>query len=420
MFELIFDHEYVISLYIALGVFLFLIPKRKYFYVSLISGFLILEVFWDHFKQNNIIPLPFVYILIFLAMLIVALLSFKCDIMQTMFLITCTYALQHIVYKITISFVFIFGGDEVWHSWYYFLIYIISAVVVYLLFYFIYGKNLKNNELKVKSINVLFITVVIVLSAIFLSFYTQDEILEIENPLNLFLQINIYAIIVCVAEIVISMMNIKQVRLQEENAMLEVLLKRDEERYKLAKITAEEINIKYHDLKHKINDKTLNNEEADEIKQNGQVYESIFFTESKALDILLHEKKNICDKYKIQLFVTADGKLLNFIKSYHIYSLFGNLIDNAIESNLKLDDPSLKFIKLKVMNIRNNVVITVENYTKEPPQMKDGLPITSKSDSKNHGFGMKSIRNIVDKYNGFLKIDCENNLFVVKIVFNRG
>ena len=51
--------------------------------------------------------------------------------------------------------------------------------------------------------------------------------------------------------------------------------------------------------------------------------------------------------------------------------------------------------------------------------LKDGLPLTTKNDHNSHGYGMKSIRYIVEKYNGNLIIDCNNNIFVLSILLSK-
>ena len=51
------------------------------------------------------------------------------------------------------------------------------------------------------------------------------------------------------------------------------------------------------------------------------------------------------------------------------------------------------------------------------PLIKNGLPVTKKN-ADYHGFGMKSIRNIVDRHNGILKIDADKNSFRLQIFFS--
>ena len=47
--------------------------------------------------------------------------------------------------------------------------------------------------------------------------------------------------------------------------------------------------------------------------------------------------------------------------------------------------------------------------------MRDGLPVSSK-DSALHGFGVRSIRYIVEKYRGNLVIDWKESMFTLSIL----
>lgn len=68
---------------------------------------------------------------------------------------------------------------------------------------------------------------------------------------------------------------------------------------------------------------------------------------------------------------------------------------------------------------RDDIVgITVENYCAQPSVFSDGLPVTSKKDRNYHGFGMKSMRYIAEKYGGSLIVSQENEKFVLAIVLS--
>ncbi len=48
---------------------------------------------------------------------------------------------------------------------------------------------------------------------------------------------------------------------------------------------------------------------------------------------------------------------------------------------------------------------------------ENGLPITTKADKKNHGYGLKSICYLVKKYHGQLRIKTENSIYDMTILF---
>ena len=63
----------------------------------------------------------------------------------------------------------------------------------------------------------------------------------------------------------------------------------------------------------------------------------------------------------------------------------------------------------------------MENYCEQEISMTQGkFIVTTKSDRKNHGFGLKSICTAVEKYGGTVQFGRENNWFVLKILLPRG
>jgi sensor histidine kinase regulating citrate/malate metabolism len=98
------------------------------------------------------------------------------------------------------------------------------------------------------------------------------------------------------------------------------------------------------------------------------------------------------------------------------YSLFGNIIDNAIDAVIKLPEDQ-RMIRLKITKTGNMVSVSEKNSYAGELQLVDGLPKTTKEDSNHHGYGMKSIRMITSKYNGTMEIDLDDNLFNISLLF---
>ena len=122
------------------------------------------------------------------------------------------------------------------------------------------------------------------------------------------------------------------------------------------------INIKSHDLKHVLSAQfpTVrpagkaadgcgasfeNNGETDVILNN---YEDIKHTGNAALDVLLSQKSILCRKNKIQFDCMCDGSLLLFMSEIDILTMFGNIMDNAIEAARAIDDESNRIIILNI------------------------------------------------------------------------
>ncbi len=204
----------------------------------------------------------------------------------------------------------------------------------------------------------------------------------------------------------------------DENLKLESVLAGESKMYDAYKRSVNIINMKAHDLKHFIAGlDTLGDdrESLDEIRSAVEKYEQTANTGNKALDVTLTEKSYLCNKYGIDLSVSVDGKALDFMHKSDVVSLFGNALDNAIEHEKTVDE-SKRFIALRVHRRAALLSIHVENYCAVVYDMDDGLPTTTKSDKTNHGFGLKSIRFIAQKYGGNMTVTVRDDRFMLDIV----
>lgn len=72
---------------------------------------------------------------------------------------------------------------------------------------------------------------------------------------------------------------------------------------------------------------------------------------------------------------------------------------------------------LQIKGVGDMVLLHLENRCSQPPEFQDGLPVTSQEDKATHGFGMKSIRYLVEKYCGELSIQARDGKFCLDILF---
>jgi sensor histidine kinase regulating citrate/malate metabolism len=97
-------------------------------------------------------------------------------------------------------------------------------------------------------------------------------------------------------------------------------------------------------------------------------------------------------------------------------SVFGNALDNAIESALKIDDLEKRLIKIAIYSKNKLLLIRIENFFLNPLQIFNGNFLTTKKDTQYHGYGLKSIKSIVEKYGGSVSITTNNNWFRLVIL----
>jgi hypothetical protein len=197
------------------------------------------------------------------------------------------------------------------------------------------------------------------------------------------------------------------------------LLHQEREQYKLSKKNIELINIKCHDLKHQIAALRQNasEESISEIEKAVMIYDTSIKTGNDVLDVLLREKALQCEAEHITLTCMVQGELVAFMDTMDIYSLFGNLLSNAIESVRKLEEPDNRIITLNARKIGNMVSLHEENYLVAPLTMVDGLPETTKKNKDYHGFGMRSMQRTTEKYHGEMKVSAKNGKFSIDFIF---
>lgn len=156
------------------------------------------------------------------------------------------------------------------------------------------------------------------------------------------------------------------------------------------------------------------------MEQEIKLYEAQNKTGNPVLDTVLTGKSLYCARHGIELTCVADGAQLGFMDVMDICSVFGNLLDNAIECELGIADKAKRLIHLEVYARKELLVIVCENYCERPPQLADGLPLSTKTDEAGyHGYGVKSIRYTAAKYGGTLNINIEDNWFKVTLLIPR-
>ena len=188
-----------------------------------------------------------------------------------------------------------------------------------------------------------------------------------------------------------------------------MLWKSKQEQYELSKENIDLINQKSHDLKHQIRAlRKLNKEELDryldEIEDTVRIYESIVKTGNDVFDTILTEKSLYCRKHEIKINCIADGSQMEFIDAIDLYAILGNALDNAIEAVQKFKDPGKRQIDVVICRQQKFLVMNFMNPVQEAPVFVDDFPVTTKGDQRYHGFGLRSIRHFVRKYDGYLNI----------------
>ena len=116
----------------------------------------------------------------------------------------------------------------------------------------------------------------------------------------------------------------------------------------------------------------------------------------------------------------ADGEKLDFLDVMDICTIFGNILDNAIECELRVKEREKRLIHLVVHTKKDFLVVRCENYCPETLEFQDGLPVTTKADSAYHGYGIKSIRRAAGKYGGAVTVHSGGEWFEITVIIPAG
>lgn len=225
------------------------------------------------------------------------------------------------------------------------------------------------------------------------------------------------SLLTAVLALVIELGFYQNERISAERNLVLQMLEEQRKQFEDERKNAELINIKCHDLRHQLlaSRERLDEGEIDEALHLINIYDSGVKTGNEALDIILSKKGYFCRENGIRLNCSIRGSCLNRIPAHEIYSLFGNAVENAIESVLKLPE-EMRIINMVSRNDQNFAEITVENYFDGDIRFLEGLPQTKKEDKASHGFGIKSMKLIVEKYGGSLAAEADGQVFRLSIV----
>ena len=420
----------------------FLLTKRlkrnPHYFTKLIlsvSALCIISAFVP--RIDNVWITCLTYLLLFALTIVALWLTYDEPLINVVFCAIASYIIQHFAYQFTnMLFTLIVWGESpllgMYHTTtidfskfgaqaiFWGAVYVMGYFTIYGASWLLFARNInKHDDLKIK--NQAFIIIIgvciilnVLLNAVFVFLNESIPVLiliiwHVASAFNCFLLLQWQ----------FELVNAK--KLQTELMFTQQLLFQAQEQYKLSRENIDLINLKCHDMKHQIREigaqKQLDENTVRDLEQTISVYDSMLKTGNEALDVILTEKSLKCLRHNVILNCIADGSAIGFMKSADVYSLFGNALDNAIEAVMQLDDVSQRVIGLKVYSVGELITISVKNFFKGEVSLDEqGMPRTTKGNKDFHGFGVKSIRMIVEKYEGDLVIVAEDNVFNLNIL----
>lgn len=343
----------------------------------------------------------------------------------------CAYAAQHFASSLPLLFSpaetgeytsgTFFGGRGIP------LIELALLCVVYLGFYLWVARRLPENGRYRADIRKTLPSVVLVFGfAMVLSLaaklYRFQEISALSDGNGLFRVALLFDLLCCGFALWVQVSQRRQTKLEAEVELERRLRSQQREQYELSRESIALINRKCHDLKHQVaalrlmDDQARRDETLAAMEQSVMIYDSSVKTGNEVLDTVLTEKSLACERDQIRWTCMADGAALSFMDPIDLYTLFGNALDNALESVRAIADPERRVLAVTLQKRRNIAFLQIENYCDRAPVMRDGLPVSTKAADGYHGFGMKSIQDIAERYGGTIDMTVEGGIFLLCIL----
>ena len=231
----------------------------------------------------------------------------------------------------------------------------------------------------------------------------------------------ILLMLMCVSMVALQTFIYSTYKRRLEAEVISQLLRERETQYAMSKENIELINRKCHDLKHQVRalrlaSKEERNASLDELERSVMIYDSVIKTGNAVLDTVLSEKMLYCQNHDIRMTAFSPNKELpDIINAVDMYVMLGNATDNAIEAAEKISDKRKRIIDITVTVSGAILCFSISNYCEEKLEFSNGLPVTSKEDKTNHGFGIGSIKAVAEKYNGTVRITLDEGIFTLLI-----
>lgn len=159
------------------------------------------------------------------------------------------------------------------------------------------------------------------------------------------------------------------------------------------------------------------NDAQQHISDITDVYNSegkIIHTGYPAIDSMVNFKLQAAKKNGVRVNASSTLPLGLNISSFDLTVIFGNLIDNALQAVSLVQDN--KFIDLALHYSKGMMLIKVTNPFVNEIRKSGGKVMTTKSDKKNHGYGLTSVKKTAEKYDGTIDIIPGDNIFTVTAV----
>lgn len=138
---------------------------------------------------------------------------------------------------------------------------------------------------------------------------------------------------------------------------------------------------------------------------------------SDFVNAILNSKLSIAKSKGIEVLCNSSSEV-GGISEYDLCNLIGNMLDNAIEAAEKPGDNAV--VEVSIRSDKYKLMITVANSILQPVLNSNSNLKTTKKGTELHGFGVKSIKTIAERYGGSADFYEEDLTFFCRVILCKG
>ena len=419
--------SYMVQILLACSIFFIPAQKRRYFLIRVIvsSATLVTGAYMLSFFHGTTDPGNFAFgfwTIYIISAILFLWINLDSTFLQAVYCGICGCGIQHIAFDFYVIVQLMNGTGspipDVKDS----VLFCLAYIGVYIVAYLFFAKKLEENGHYMVKKDATFPLVTMILLVWVISIVEMSSLTGFESGIYSHVIYRVMDVLCCFYVLWVQINQKEKMSLQKELDGINAAARQQQIQYRMTSDTIDSINRKCHDLKHQIRAlRELTNEKEteeylNEIENDVMIYDTALKTGNKALDTVLMEKGLFCKEHNIQWSCMVDGTKLDFMKIEDIYAIFGNALDNAVTAVLALEDKEKCVISVKILEQNQLLMIQIQNYFDSKLNFKNGLPLTTKKNKINHGFGMKSIQYTAEKYDGIVTVQTKDQIFMLQIL----
>ncbi len=209
---------------------------------------------------------------------------------------------------------------------------------------------------------------------------------------------------------------------EHENMLMSLQINQAEKDLKVFLASQEQAAIYRHDMRHHLTliaghladgDPTKSMEYINSVQTNIKEITPIRYCENNTVNLIFSHFAYKAAQYQIAFSVNAFIPQSISITETDLCALLSNGLENAVNACLQMTAEQTKTIYINCRLHKEKLLILIENSFTGKVAEEQGLP---KSDQPGHGFGVKSMVMIINKYKGYYSYTAEKGIFTSRII----